>query len=479
MEPVPLRRNVLSAVGWSAATRFLGQLLNWAMTLLVVRFLRPDDYGLMGLAMAATGLFQSMSYVGVSDAVVQSKTVDEDGLRSVFGFVILINSALLVLLCAVAWPLANFYHDLRLIPLLQVASLVFVFVTLQAIPSALLQKRLDLKRISRIEISANVVAGLAGLIFAWAGYGVWSLMVAMLTTAGLRAAGLWWIEPFWRTPSFRFGDYMHVLQNGFIRTAENTLWYLYVSSDVLIIGKLLGPVPLGIYAVARQIAAIPADKIAMVLKPTAFPAFAMLQHERKEALYYLCKAIRLIGFLSFPVFFGISAIAPQIVELVLGPRWVGAVNPLRLLALSMTLTPVGAILSSFLMGMGHFRASFRNTVFGTMLFPLAYIIGSRWGVEGVCVAAALAYPLQFFVLARRCAMSTGSDLRFFFQPLARSFLGAALMYCCLIGAQKTLPPEPLGLLMALLIALGVLVYSSFCFLFCRSMVQEFIDLAKR
>ena len=109
---------------------------------------------------------------------------------------------------------------------MQVASLVFVFITLQAIPSALLQKRIDLKRISRIEVAANAVAGLTGLILAWAGFGVWSLMITMLAVAALRALGLCWIEPFWRMPSFRFRGHMHVLKNGLVRTAENTLWYL-------------------------------------------------------------------------------------------------------------------------------------------------------------------------------------------------------------------------------------------------------------
>ena len=110
--------------------------------------------------------------------------------------------------------------------------------------------------------------------------------------------------------------------------------------NVLLIGKLLGPIPLGIYAVARQIAAIPAQKMTMVVKPAAFPAFAMVQHDRSEALRYLRKATRLIALASFPIFFGISAIAPQIVEIFLGPRWASAVVPLRLLALSMTLNSV-------------------------------------------------------------------------------------------------------------------------------------------
>jgi O-antigen/teichoic acid export membrane protein len=479
MSSATIRENVLSAVGWSAGNRIFGQLLNWAMTLFVVRFLRPDDYGLMGLATVATGFLMSLSYFGISDAVVQSKSIDEEGLRSVFGFVILINSALLVLLCAVAGPVADFYGDPRLIPLLRAASLVFVFITLQAIPNALLQKRLDLKRISRIEMAANVVAGLAGLTLAWAGFGVWSLMISMLTTTGLRAVGLCWIEPFWRTPSFRFRGHLHVLQNGLIRTAENTLWYLYNSSDILLIGKLLGPIPLGIYTVARQIAAIPAQKIVTVVKPTALPAFALVQHDRAEALRYLSKATRLIALISFPVFFGISAIAPQIVEIFLGPRWASVTLPLRLLALSMTLNSVGAILSSYLTGIGQFQASFRNTVFGMILFPVAYVIGSRWGVEGVCWAAALAYPVQFLVLARRCAISTKADIWTFLQPLARPLFGAAVMFCSLLWAQALLHSEPLGLVATFLISLGVTIYGGFCLIFCRPTIRELVSLARR
>lgn len=478
-ESATLRNNVLSAVGWSAGTRFVGQLLNWAMTLLVVRYLRPDDYGLMGLAMAATGLLQSLSYVGISDAVVQSQSIDEDGLRSVFGFVILVNSTLLVLLCALAWPVAEFYHDPRLVPLLQAASLVFVFITLQAIPNALLQKRLDLKRVSRVEIGASVAGGLTGLILAWAGHGVWSLMIAMLTGAGLRAIGLCAIEPFWRMPSFRFRGYTHVLKNGLIRTAENTLWYIYISSDVFLIGKLLGPIPLGIYAVARQIAAIPSEKLATVVKPAAFPAFAMVQHNRAEALHYLGKATRLIGLISFPVFFGISAIAPQIVGVFLGPRWVAAVVPLRLLALSMALNPVASILPSFLMGIGQFRASFRNTVFATILFPLAYAIGSRWGVEGVCIAAGVAFPVQFLVLVQRCAISAKAEIGTFLRPLARPFIGALIMYCSLLWVQALLPLQPIGLAMVALIGLGAVIYGVFCLIFCRPAIQELVALARR
>jgi O-antigen/teichoic acid export membrane protein len=428
--------------------------------------------------MAATGFFQAISNAGISDAVVQSQSVNEENLRSVFGFIIVINSALALLLCALAWPVAAFYRDPRLIPLMQAASIVFIFITLQAIPSALLEKRLDLKRISRIEVAASAIAGLIGLSLAWAGYGVWSLMTIMLTINGLRAIGLWLSEPFWRTPSFRFRGSIHILKNGLVRTAECALWYLCASSDVLIIGRLLGPAPLGIYTVARQIGQIPSQKLALVVRPAAFPAFAMVQDDHAKAQRYLSKAMRLIAVVSFPIFFGISAIAPQIVEIFLGPRWTYAVLPLRLLAASMALNSVGSIMSPFLMGLGQFRASFRNTLFAAILFPLAYAMGSPWGIDGVCVAATVAYPLQFLVLVRRCAKSIETSAGTLLRPLVRPFLGALVMYGCVLGIQVLLPPEPVGLVTAVLVTAGATIYGAFCLIFCWPTIQEFFDLAR-
>src|SRR5262249_13166066 len=151
------------------------------------------------------------------------------------------------------------------------------------------------------------------------------------------------------------------------------------------------------------------------------------------------------SFVSFPIFLGISAIAPQIVEIFLGARWTSAVLPLRLLAASMVLNPVGAILPTFLMGIGQFRASLRNTIFGIVFFPLAYAIGSRWGTEGVCIAAAVAYPTQFLVLVSRCAIITQCQIWTFLQPLARPFIGSIIMFLCVLFAQHLLRLEPVEL----------------------------------
>ncbi|MBV8614024.1 MAG: oligosaccharide flippase family protein [Acetobacteraceae bacterium] len=109
-----LKRQVLRGLAWASVTRATGQALNWAMTLCVVHLLRPSDYGLMAMTMALTGFLTAVSYVGFSDALVQSRAPSEDTAREAFGLILLVNAALVAVLFALAPLFAAFYHEPRL-----------------------------------------------------------------------------------------------------------------------------------------------------------------------------------------------------------------------------------------------------------------------------------------------------------------------------------------------------------------------------
>jgi O-antigen/teichoic acid export membrane protein len=119
-----LRRSVLSAVGWATMTRFAAQLANWAMTLITVGLLSPQDYGLMAITMAGAGFLAATSSTGFANVIVQNHHISENELRAVFGVLLLINAACLVLLCALAPLAAWVYDEPRLVKLLLVASLM-------------------------------------------------------------------------------------------------------------------------------------------------------------------------------------------------------------------------------------------------------------------------------------------------------------------------------------------------------------------
>jgi teichuronic acid exporter len=473
------KRSVLRAVGWATGTRLIGQLANWAMTLATIRFLDPEEYGLMAMTTVIAGFLQSMSYAGLADAVVQKQRISDDDLRSMFGLILLVNGACLVLLCGLAYPAAWFYGEPRLVALLQVSSLIFISIAFKAIPRASLEKRLDLKTVSRIDLISNISSGALVLILSWAGAGVWSLLTGMVFGNFVSLAGFAYAAPYFRRPLFAFHSVSDLVRSGGLRTGENLLWYFYSSADVFIIGKLLGPHILGVYSVARYVAALPVDKLAMVIKPVAFPAFAQVQDDRAESLRYLQKSLRLLGFLCFPIFMGIAATAPQMVTVVLGPKWAEAAMPLAILAVAMTLRPVGLIIPSFLMGLGEFGASFKNTLFATILFPVAFTIGSYWGLVGVCVAWLVAYPVQLLSLLRRVALVTQTRLGGLISPLLSPLAGSLLMYVGVRAVHILLPDgvAPASTL-ACLVATGMIIYFGYALLFLRPLFDELLAIAR-
>jgi teichuronic acid exporter len=479
-EPASLKHSVLSAIGWATATRFLAQLANWAMTLATVRFLHPQDYGLAAVTMTVAGFASSLGSVGLIDAVVQNRRITEEDLRSVFGLVLAVNAGCLALLCALAYPAAWFYGEPRLAPLLQFASLMFIPLALQAVPRSLLDKRLDLKTVSRVDLVARISSGSLILLLAWGGVGVWSLVIGPLVAATLRAAGFGLATRCFQLPRFRFDRLSDIVRFGGLRTIEQVLWYLYSNCDIFIIGKLLGADVLGIYYVSRNLAALPVEKFALTVRPAAFPAFALVQHDRGEALRYLKKAMRLLAFASCPVFFGLAAVAPQAVAAALGPKWAQATQPLAILAIAMALRPVGLIIPPFLMGLGEFAASFRNTLFATILFPAAFLLGSHWGLIGVCTAWLVAYPIQLLVLIRRAAIVSQSSAFGLVRPLLSPLAGSLLMYIAVRWTDAVLPAA-FGNWTAItwLVAIGVLVYLGYVAMFLRPVVFEFASLARR
>ncbi len=479
-EPAQLKYRVRTALGWAAGTRFIAQAASWALTLATIRFVHPEEYGLVAMTMSILGLVQAFSYGGFADVVIQSRQISDAHLRSLFGMILLINSACLVLLFIAAYPAALFYEQPRVIPLIQTSSLIFVLLAFQTIPRAMLEKQLDLKTVSRGELISSVAAGVLVLALAAAGAGAWALVAGFLFDGFCRLIVFFYAFPVILRPRFAFREIGGLLRSGGLRIGENVLGSVFSAADLFIVGKVLGTEALGIYTVARDIAALPGDKLARVIRPIAFPAFAQVQNDPAAATLYLFKAIRLLAFVTFPVFFGISAISPQITNVILGRKWEDAALPLAVLSLGMLLRPIGFLVPSFLIGTGQFVASLKNVAFASVLMPSAFFIGSHWGLLGVCGAWVVAYPVNFMNLFRRVSGVTDTSVGSLIRPLLSPLVGSLVMYVVVQMARLALPTGvgPASSLI-LLILIGAVAYFTYSIVFLKSILGELFGLVRR
>ena len=474
-----LKTGVVRAVGWATATRFLAQLVNWAMTLATVHFLRPELYGLAAITTTIAAFISEAGSGAMMDVVVQRSSLSEAELPNIFGLVLVINAVCLVLICGVSYPAAWFYGEPQLTILLVVVSLQLIPMSFRAVPRALLDRRLDLKSVSRVDAVARILGGAFVFFLAWAGAGIWALILGPILVATLQAIGYGVAARYFQSPRFSFAGLAYLRHFGGIRMVEQLLWNIYISADVFIIGRVLSADLVGIYYVSRNLAALPVEKFSVTVRPVALPAFSLVQHDRSLAVGYLRKTARLLGFLSFPVLFGIAAVSPQAVSVALGPKWSAAATPVAILAVAMALRPIGLIIPSFLMGMGEFAASLRNTTFNTILFVVAFLIGSHWGLIGVCGAWLVAYPIQLLSAARRAAQVSGTTTVHLLSPLLAPLTGALIMF----AAVRSLDAMLAGRLQTLaellvLVAAGMIVYGAYTLAFMRPVARELLGLAR-
>jgi teichuronic acid exporter len=473
-----LGQTVVSAVGWSTGIKVGFQLVTWAMTLAVIRILTPDDYGLMAITQVFINFMAVFATVGLGDALVQQENTPKPVAAAVFGVSILLSAILTVLLSAAAYPIARCYGDPRLILLIQVASLGFLCNGLATLPRVYLTKSLRIRPMFIMELSSGLVGAVVVIVLAYDGWGVWSLMLGSLTGNIVRLLGFAVLTAeYYVWPSLDLKLVQPLYSYGAYRTLSVLAWIVFTSADTVILGRVLGSAELGLYAVALNFAVMPLNKIAPILNSVAFPAFAMVQHKPSEARFYAMKATRLMAIVSVPVFFGISAVAPEIVDLVFGPKWDAAKPILAVLSVAVTFRAVLVVIPNYLLGIGDARASFWCTAFAALLFPPSFLIGCHWGVIGVCYAWLLGYPAVYafnaLVASGRSRLDFASVLMIPVRPMA-----AGVVMMATVSMLRTyLPPgEPEFIRVAILVGGGAATYGMVMILAFRHLVLEIVSV---
>lgn len=476
-----IRGKVMSALRWSAAARFLGQAVSWAITILVIRLLSPGDYGLMAMAMVVVSFLVLLNTLGLDAVLVQDKTLDEPMRRQIFGVIITINSLFFLLLFFGASTIAAFYAEPELTPIVKVLSFQFLLLIFETLPQSRLERDIDFARRSIVDFSTMVIGSLTTLALALAGQGVWALIWGTLATNATRMLGLNLIARNLVWPSFVWtGMRRHLAFGGFV-TGDRGLWFLFSESDKLLGGKLLGQQLLGYYAVASQVAALPIHKISGLLNSVAFPAFSHAHaHASQQTVQsYLLKATRILGIAAFPVFFGISSTAEPIIACLLGEKWLPAAPLLQLLGLVMPFRLLSNIFPPLLWGIGHPSTSASNLLIAAILMPLAFFVGTRWGVIGLAYAWLCMYPVVFLATAARTCAVVGLGLPHYLGTMLRPVAAGMIMYATVYFMQRAIfgsSGEWVYLLQLVLI--GAVAYGTAMMLIDRRGLRETLELIR-
>ena len=387
-----LKEKTIKGIFWVGSTQFVAQVISWAITIFVARFLSPSDYGLMGMAMIFIGFAQFLNELGIGTALIQKQNLQRIEIDSLFWLVVL-NSLFLYSITFLSAPLiAQFFNAPRLISILRVLGLNFLLGALIAIPFALLTKELTFDKRCRAELFSNILSSVTVLILALLKFGVWSLVFGSLSRNFLLILFLNYYSKWIPKLCFSIKKVIELLKFGANVTGSRVFWYLYSNSDYFIVGKVLGEKILGFYSLAFQLSSIPINKIASIINPVALPTFSKLQNEEKELKRYFLKFTRGVSFITFPALIGLMFIADEFVNIVLTKKWAPIIFPLRLLCLVGLIKSMAFLIPPLLNARGKAYLNLRYSLLCFLILPPAFLIGSKFGLKGVVLAWVIGYP---------------------------------------------------------------------------------------
>jgi O-antigen/teichoic acid export membrane protein len=315
------------------------------------------------------------------------------------------------------------------------------------------------------------IGAIATLVLAIAGFGVWALVSGTLITALLGTIGLNLLHPFPHWPLFAFKGLRKLFAFGGYVAISRVFLYLYLQADMVIGGRLLGKEQIGYYSVGMHLASLPMQRVSSILNDVAFPAFSRLQDDSERVAHHLIQAIRLASLFSFPVFWGIGAVAPEIVGVFLGDKWEPAILPLQLLAIVMPLRMIGQLMPPSLQGVGKAQLTARNQLVVCVIMVGAFLIGAQFGIVGLSVAWLVGFPFTFLANLSAWFPALGIRMSRMWGAMAGPAIAGTGMFATVAGARAYGAGHGVTRLITL-IAIGAISYGVFSLIVNRSGLRE-------
>ena len=424
-EAATLDRNLVRGIVWTGAGKWGSQVLSWASTLIVARLLTPADYGVVGMAMIYLALITLLSEFGVGAAVINLQKLSHDQIAQLNTVSLLVGAVSFVLSCAMAKPLGYFFHAPQVAAVVVVTSTGFLISAAQTVPYSLLQKDLRFKLLAGIEAFRAIVTAAAAIVMAFMGLGYWTLVLGGLLGTLLATILTVAARPE-RFAVPRFSQLREALSYSNDILITRFAWYAFSNGDFLVAGRMLGGSALGNYTLAWSIASVPVEKVTALISRVGPAFFSAVQHDKSELRRYLAGLTEMLALIVFPVTAGLGLVSSDLVRVVFGPKWTGAILPLSLLSVAMAVRSITPLLPFVLNVVKETRFSMWNSVAASLILPLGFYLGSHWGTGGIACVWATVYPILMIPLfvrtLSRIDMRKRDYLRSIWPPLSSCML---------------------------------------------------------
>lgn len=462
-----LRKKTISGMFWTFSQQFGAQIIGFIVSIVLARLLLPEDFGLIGMIAVFMAIGQTLVDGGLSQSIIRTDKITNTDLSTVFIFNLFGSVVAYGLVFLFAPFIADFYRQEKLVGILRVYALSFIINAFSTVQFTILTKNLDFKTQLTVAIPSLIVAGCAGVAFAYKEYGVWSLVYMSLIRSGLISIQLW-IRSKWK-PSllFSWAAFKHHFHFGYKMTLSALLDTLFKNIYQIVIGRFFASSIVGFYTRADSLKQLPVSNLSGALNKVTYPIFSSIKDDDYRLKVAYKEVMQMVIFIIAPVLCILGAVAEDLFVLLFTEKWLPAAPYFKILCLASILYPIHAYNLNILKVKGRSDLFLRLEVLKKAILVIILIItiprGITWMLWGQVVSSCLAFIINTHYSGKFLNYSTKEQLFDVLPAILLAFVSGVVSW----QVNKFLHQVSFSSFLALFISLlaGAIVYFTSAYLF--------------
>jgi len=410
-----LKSRGIQAFIWDLLGRIGTHASTFIVTIFLARLLEPADFGLLAMIMVVVTIATIFSDLGLGGALIQRRRLHLVHYNSVFFFNILIAAILTLITYLSAGYIATFYNNEQLGILLEVMSFIFIISALHTVQNIILQKELNHKRRTKINVIASIISGFFGVAFAFWGFGVWSLVIQLFLREILTNILIWHSTNWIPSISFSWKALKQLWVYGFNMFLAGLLNVVYERLDYMFIGKLFTPAILGFFHQAKQLDLFIVKYSSGSLMSVLFPVLSKIQHDDVQFKRIVIKSLGLISFLTFLLLGELYLVADELIIILFGEKWALSSYYFKILALSGFAYPISVLMLNILSSRGKSKEFLRLEIYKKIIqsfnFYVLFEFGMDYFLYGLVLVSFLGVGLNILFAKKEIELSFFTLLR--------------------------------------------------------------------
>lgn len=448
---------------WMILFKWVERGLGLVSTVLLVRLLSPEDFGMISMALSFIFMAELLAAFSFDVALIQNQSASVDHYNSAWTANVMLGGVITLIMLTLAVPITHFYHQPDVLPVICALSLGPLFSGLENIGIVAFRKDLEFRKEFIFQVSRKVLAFCITIPLAFLLQSYWALVAGILVSKLGGTLMSYWVHPF--RPRFSCSEMRSLLHFSKWLLLNNLVVFFKERSSDFVIGRFFGPAPLGVFNVSNEFASIPTTEIGAPINRALLPGLAKITGAGTAMRSAFTNVSGLVALFGIPAGFGIFAVAPYLVPVVLGKKWLAGVPVMEILSINSSLLVLHGTIITALIASGKPKSVTRtNFLYLVILLAGMFSLTGRYGTVGaafsILAACVLTTPVWLLQLRKYADVPLSNFFRVIFRPLAASIGIIAAVRWALPAYSADMPSLKAGMLLGAGVALGALTYGA-------------------